>query len=65
MILGKGMMANYSKKEKIYSRTSTEEELIGVDKRLGKMIWTRRFIQEQGFDVKVNVIFQDNQSAIK
>ena len=29
------------------------------------MIWTKKFIEEQGFQIKLNLIYQDNQSTIK
>ena len=29
------------------------------------MIWTKKLIEEQGFQIKLNLIYQDNQSTIK
>ena len=28
-------------------------------------MWTKRFIEHQGFDIKLNIIYQDNESTIK
>jgi hypothetical protein len=29
-----------------------------------QILWTRYFLEAQGYDIKVSIIFQDNQSAI-
>ena len=31
---------------------------------LSQIIWTRYFLQAQGYDIKSNILFQDNQSAM-
>ena len=46
------------------SRSSTEAELIGVDDKISKILWIKRFLEWQGFDVKLN-IYQDNTSTMK
>jgi hypothetical protein len=38
--------------------------LVGVDDGMPLVIWTRNFLTAQGFKVKDNVVYQDNQSAI-
>jgi hypothetical protein len=63
--LGKGAIHADSVKQKTNSRSSTEAELNGVDDEISKVLWTKRFIESQGFDVKLNVIYQDNTSAMK
>ena len=42
--LGKGMIISDSTKQKVNSRSSTEAELIGVDDRISKILWAKRFI---------------------
>jgi hypothetical protein len=59
------MIVSDSTKQKVNSRSSTEAELIGVDDRISKIIWTKRFIEYQGFKVKLNIIYQDNTSTMK
>ena len=49
MTFGNGTITSSSHKQKINARSSTEAELIGVDKDLPKMIWTRYFLEEQGY----------------
>ena len=63
--LGKGSLISSSTKQKVNSRSSTEVELNAVDDKISKVISIKRFIEHQGFKIKLNVIHQDNTSAIK
>ena len=63
--IGKGMISSFSNKQKNNSRSSTEAELNAVDNKISKVLWTKRFIESQGFILQHNCIKQDNQSAIK
>ena len=49
------------------ARKTKEVELNGVDDQIGKVLWTKRFLEGHGFKVKltVNIIYQDNQSTMK
>ena len=53
-----------SKKQRLNTKSSTEAELVAVDDMMAQIIWTRNFLLEQGFDLKGNIVYQDNQSAI-
>ena len=64
MSMGAGVMYGSSTKQKLNTRSSTEAELVAVDDVLPQVLWTRLFLQEQGYAVSENVIHQDNQSAI-
>ncbi|KAG7356172.1 enoyl-CoA hydratase [Nitzschia inconspicua] len=64
MSLGRGHPISMSSKQKINTRSSTEAELVGVNDAMSLVLWVRMFLLEQGFEVKDNVIFQDNQSTI-
>ncbi len=46
------------------TRSSTESELVGVDDCMSSILWTRHFLEAQGYKVKENIVYQDNQSAI-
>ena len=52
-------------KHKLNTKSSTEAELVGVDDILTLVIWTRYLLKEQGCKIHNNVVYQDNQSAIK
>jgi hypothetical protein len=39
--------------------------LISFDDIVSKVLWTRLFLKEQGYTVSENVIYQDNQAAMK
>jgi hypothetical protein len=62
MSLGKGSVYLLSWKQHINTKSLTEAELVGLDD--GMVIWTQNFLMAQGFKVKDNIVFQDNQSAI-
>jgi hypothetical protein len=64
MSLGKGSVYSLSRKQRINTKSSTEAELVGVDDGMPLVVWTRNFLTAQGFKVKDNVVYQDNQSAI-
>ena len=53
-----------STKQKINTRSSTEAKLVGVNDTMALILWTRLFIEAQGYTVNDNVVYQDNQSAI-
>jgi hypothetical protein len=64
MSLGQGMALSYSWKQKIKTKSSTKVELVGVDDSLGYILWACYFMQEQGFDMEVLLLCQDNMRAM-
>jgi hypothetical protein len=62
--LGKGAVKSISKKQKVNTRSSTEAELVATDDIIAQALWTKLFLEAQGYLVKDNVLYQDNQSAI-
>jgi hypothetical protein len=63
--MGKGAIISDSLKQKVNSRSSTESEIVGVDDEIHKVVWAKRFVEYQGFKVKLNIIYQDNTSSMK
>jgi hypothetical protein len=63
MSMGKGSIYSQSCKQKLLSRSSTKAKLIGVYDVSPQMIWTRHFLEAQGFAIQDNVLYQDNKSA--
>jgi len=64
MTLGKGSPYSISSKQKINTVSSTEAELVGISDAMKLIIWTRLFIESQGYSIADNVLYQDNQSTI-
>jgi hypothetical protein len=62
---GWGVLLTKCQKQKLNTKSSTEGEIVGVSDFLPNMIWARMFLEEQGFILKENILYQDNQSAIK
>ena len=63
LTLGKGAVNTISAKQKLNTRSSTEAELVAVDDVVVQAMWTRNFLEEQGYECKTT-IYQDNTSAI-
>ena len=51
--------------KKLNTKSSTEEDLVEVGDVLTQVICTQYFRKYQGYKIHENVIYQDNQSAIK
>jgi hypothetical protein len=64
LTLGQGMPIVSSTKQKLNTRSSTETEVVGADDFMPAICWTRYFLKAQGYDVKANILFQDNKSSI-
>jgi hypothetical protein len=62
--LGKGAVYSVSTRQKLNTKSSTEAELVGVDDVMPMLLWTRQFMEGQGYVIKDNVLYQDNQSSI-
>ena len=62
--LGKGAVYATSCRQKLGTKSSTEAELVGVSDILPQVIWTRYFLEAQGYAISESVVYQDNQSAI-
>ena len=65
MTLGEGTLCSVSTKQKVMSRSSTEAELVSLDDVISKVLWSKLFIEAQGYKVKTTVIYRDNTSSMK
>ena len=54
-----------SSKQNLNTNSLTVTELVGVDDVLTQVIWTQYFLKEQGHIIHDDVIYQDNQNAIR
>lgn len=64
MSLGKGAVYGTSTGQKLVTRSSTEAEIAGVYDVLPQVMWTRNFLDAQGYGVVDSVVHQDNRSAM-
>jgi hypothetical protein len=64
MSLGKGSAYARSTRQKLNTKSSTEAELVGVDDLMPQILWTKYFLEAQGYEVRDSLIFQDNQSTM-
>ena len=64
MSLGTGVIHAKSSKQKLNVKSSTEAELVGVSDYLPYNLWLLMFMDMQGYTIKDNVMYQDNQSTI-
>jgi hypothetical protein len=64
MTLGKGTITAKSTKQKLNTRSSTETEIVGVDDVMPDILWTNLFLEDQGYDSKDTIIYQDNKSTM-
>ena len=64
MSLGKGIIYGTSTRQKLNTRSSTEAELVAVDDCMSQILWTRNFLDAQGYNINDCIVYQDNKSAI-
>jgi hypothetical protein len=64
MSLGKGAVYSASTRQKLNTRSSTEAELVGIDDLMAQVLWTKYFMEAQGYPINDNVLYQDNQSTM-
>ena len=65
MPMGWGTIHARSSKQKLNTKSSTEAEVVGLSKYVPYNIWIVNFLKAQGHSITNNIIYQDNQSAIK
>ena len=64
MSMGTGAAYSTSRRQKLNTKSSTEAELVAVDDVLPQALWTKYFMEAQGYGVST-ILNQDNQSTIK
>jgi hypothetical protein len=63
--LGQGALMCKSSKQKLNTKSSTEAELLGASNYLPYTIWVTKLLEAQGYTLKENTFYQDNQSTIR
>jgi hypothetical protein len=64
IMMGKGAAISSLNVMKCNTQSSTEMELISIHDKLPDIIWTRYFIEGQGYNIDEYMIFQDNMSSL-
>ena len=64
MSMGYGLIHGRAGIQKINTKSSTEAELVGVGEYIPYNIWLMMFLDAQGYGIKDNIVYQDNQSAM-
>ncbi len=62
--MGKGAVISLSNIMKCNTQSSTETEMISVHDKLPDIIWTRYFVECQGYNIDEYIVFQDNMSSL-
>ena len=57
-------MASLSRKQKLNTTSSTTAELVGADDASVMILWSKLFMEAQGYEIKKNILYQDNKSTI-
>ena len=65
MTMGLGIIQGKATKQKLNTKSSTEAELVGASDYIPWTVWTKWFLEEQGYKLKRSIFYQDNESAIK
>ena len=63
--LGRGPVYAKSGIQRLNTTSSAESELVALSDSTGQIIWTRQFLEHQGYKVGPATVYEDNQSAIK
>jgi len=64
LTIGNGYSYGAFTRQRLNTKISTESEVVGVSDLLPQVIWTRNFLECQGYKVTELVVHQENQSAI-
>ena len=62
--MGKGTAYGASVRQNLNTKSSTEAKLVTTNDFIPQILWTRYFLNAQGYGVFDNVVYQDNNSAI-
>jgi hypothetical protein len=62
--VGRGAVHCRSRKLKMVTKSSTESELVTLAEELAQVLWSRYFLEAQGYKMVPARVFQDNRSTI-
>jgi hypothetical protein len=62
--MGKGSAYSTSLRQKLNTTSSTEAEVVGVADVMPMVLWTRYFLEAQGYEIGKSKLYQDNMSSM-
>jgi len=65
MSMGRGTIHSKSSRQKLNTKSTTESEVVGVSEYLPYDIWQVNVFGAQGYDIRNNYVYQDNENAMK
>ena len=65
MSMGHGVIHSKSSKQKLNTKSSTELEVVGASDYIPWILWAKRFLEKQGYNLKRNIFYQDTESTMK
>ena len=64
MTYGGGAALAVSLKQELNTKSSTKSELVAPDDCSVLVLWMKLFMEEQGYDIDDNIMYQDNRSTM-
>eukprot|EP00957_Ditylum_brightwellii_P052420 3974840-Ditylum_brightwellii.AAC.2 len=52
-------------KQKLNTKSLANAEIARITSMMPQVLWTKYFLEEQGYVVKDNIVYQDNQNVLK
>jgi hypothetical protein len=63
--MGHRVFHSKSLKQKLNTKSLTESEVVGASDYIPWTLWAERFLECQGYNLRQNIFYQDNESAMK
>ena len=61
---GRVLIISISKKQTLNKKISTKAEIIRADNVMPQMLWTRYFLEGQGYGINKNILHQESMIAV-
>ena len=64
MTMGEGAIQSMCQKQKLNTQSACTVELVSADDASSGILWTKLFMEDQGYEIEQNILYQDNKSTI-
>jgi len=64
IMLGGVAVGNWSSRQKLVTKSSTESEVVGLSDGLTSALWVREMLVDQGHDIGAMSVYQDNKGVL-